>query len=673
MNIFKPGSSIQTRLIVLVIVALTLLAVILQFIWTVQQRDALVQASRERSLTISSSVSNTIEAVRPLINSLEDITELDDHLAGLVSQNDHVDFIAVVWMDGEVVFHSSGEYKGEQLAALADLPVDETLRQTVPGFGSVYLTTRQVDSADLTGQDRFQIIVGLPVAPVDSNLQEGFITSVLITAVVVVLVSAALIWVLQYTLVRPLGDLTAVTSAIRDGELSLRAEVTREDEIGQLAHSFNAMTEQLAGLIDNLEERVTARTRDIHTAGEVSRQITTMLDIDRLLQEVVTLACDRFDLYASFIFLLDSDQHTMVNAAGATRQDGSLTSTSLGDIPLDAKPSIIASAARSQEVMSVNDVIASDIYMAKAELQHTRAELAVPMMLGSTMLGVFDLQSDHPDHFGPDEISVLTTLAEQVAIAVRNAQLFAEAQEAKQAAEEANEIKSQFLANMSHELRTPLNAILNFTEFVADGVLGPVNQEQVDTLHKAIDSGEHLLSLINDILDLTKIEVGMMDLFLEEIDLNRVITSVLSTAKGLVKDKPQIEIVDNVQDDLPLLVADRRRIRQILLNLISNAVKFTDEGQITISAVRENSEVHLAVKDTGTGIAPEDQSMIFENFRQSREGMQTAGTGLGLPISKHLVEAHDGRMWLESEPGVGSVFHVVLPINQSEMMETAAD
>jgi signal transduction histidine kinase len=235
---------------------------------------------------------------------------------------------------------------------------------------------------------------------------------------------------------------------------------------------------------------------------------------------------------------------------------------------------------------------------------------------------------------------------------------------ARQEAETANRVKSQFLANMSHELRTPLNGILNFTSFVAEGYMGPVNDEQVEALNSVISSGKHLLNLINDVLDIAKIEVGRMDLFIERVDLGAEFKTILSIGWGLVQDKP-VQLTSDVQEDLPAITGDSRRLHQVFLNLLSNAVKFTPEGHIRLSAHRKGDEILISVSDTGVGIAPEDQELVFESFRQAEHGLRlsSAGTGLGLSISKHIIEAHGGRLWLESELGKGSIFHVALPID----------
>lgn len=239
-----------------------------------------------------------------------------------------------------------------------------------------------------------------------------------------------------------------------------------------------------------------------------------------------------------------------------------------------------------------------------------------------------------------------------------------EIEAARHAAEEANATKSRFLANMSHELRTPLNAILNFNAFVADGVLGPVNDEQTEVLNHSISSGKHLLSLINDVLDITKIEAGMMQLFIQEIDFNEALAATVSVAKGLVREK-NITLIADIEENLPTSFGDKRRMRQIFLNLISNAVKFTPEGSVTIEAKAQNGGIDIRVCDTGIGIAPEDHGLVFELFRQvnKHEMVETlAGTGLGMPISKYFVESHGGRISFESAPGRGTTFHVFLPV-----------
>jgi signal transduction histidine kinase len=281
---------------------------------------------------------------------------------------------------------------------------------------------------------------------------------------------------------------------------------------------------------------------------------------------------------------------------------------------------------------------------------------------------VLDLQSEQVGRFSADDIGVMTTLAEQIAIAVNNARLYAEQVQVAERLREIDNMKSSFLASMSHELRTPLNAILNFTKFVSSGMLGPVNDKQIDALTKTVDSGRHLLSLINDMLDITKIESKMLNLFVEpDVNLREELDTVLAAAETLLVGKP-VTLIRDIEPDLPTLVGDRRRIRQIMLNLVSNACKFTESGRVTVGAHVQDQMVLLYVKDTGPGIAPDDHELIFEAFRQTREGLgQGGGTGLGLAIAKRLAEAHGGRLWLESTPGQGATFYVTLPIQAESL------
>ena len=239
--------------------------------------------------------------------------------------------------------------------------------------------------------------------------------------------------------------------------------------------------------------------------------------------------------------------------------------------------------------------------------------------------------------------------------------------EAWHVAEEADRVKTQFLASMSHELRTPLSGVLSLTEMVMLEMFGPLNEKQTSYLQKAIASGEHLLDLINDILDINKIQAGKLDLFIEEdVSLNDELAQVTTSAQALLMNKP-VRLVTDIDTSLPRLDCDRRRMRQVMLNLVSNACKFTEQGTVTVSAKYLDSRncLQLMVSDTGPGIDAADMDVIFEPFTQTETGKAHAsGTGLGLPISRHLVEMHKGRIWVESEPGDGAAFFVEIPVHR---------
>jgi|GEM_PF-5755174 len=246
------------------------------------------------------------------------------------------------------------------------------------------------------------------------------------------------------------------------------------------------------------------------------------------------------------------------------------------------------------------------------------------------------------------------------------------AEAARQEAERSNQVKSAFLASMSHELRTPLNSVINFSKFLERKVMGPINERQEDMLKQIIASGEHLLSLINDVLDMSKIESGAMKLFIEEnVDISEIIGLAVQNTSSLLVDK-SVEISTDIQNDLPLISADRKRILQIILNIVSNACKFTTEGHIKIKAHQQDEHIYITIIDTGPGISETDQDKIFDSFKQAESGLTYGeGTGLGMPISKNLAEAHGGKLWFESTIGSGTTFFLTLPFKAKVTSDTS--
>jgi signal transduction histidine kinase len=290
--------------------------------------------------------------------------------------------------------------------------------------------------------------------------------------------------------------------------------------------------------------------------------------------------------------------------------------------------------------------------------------IAAPMVQGDAVIGV--LVTAHRDQapFSEKQVALIRTFADQAVIAIQNARLFREIQEKSSQLEIANRHKSEFLANMSHELRTPLNAIIGFSEVLGEKYFGELTPKQLEYANDIHSSGKHLLSLINDILDLSKIEAGRMELEVVSFDL----PGALSNAITLIRERAQrhsIALGLEVDGSLGEYQGDERKFKQIMLNLLSNAVKFTpDGGKVDVSAKRANGAIEVAVRDTGIGIAPEDQAVVFEEFRQvGRDRMRTAeGTGLGLALTRRFVELHGGAIRLDSTPGQGSTFSFTLPL-----------
>ena len=293
-----------------------------------------------------------------------------------------------------------------------------------------------------------------------------------------------------------------------------------------------------------------------------------------------------------------------------------------------------------------------------------RAVLAVPLVREGRILGGLAVTRKNPGRFAPEVVDLLKTLAAQSAIAIQNARLFRELEDKSRELEAASRHKSEFLANMSHELRTPLNAIIGFSEVLGERMFGELNDKQAEYIQDIQSSGRHLLALINDILDLSKVEAGRMELELSRFDL----PAAIGGAVILVRERATrhgLAIDVSVDETLGAFVGDERKIRQVLLNLLSNAVKFTPEGgRVAVRAVPADGAVEVSVSDTGIGIAPEDQEAIFQEFRQvgTDYARKREGTGLGLALARRFVDLHGGRLWVKSVVDQGSTFTFTLPV-----------
>ncbi|MCS6908823.1 MAG: GAF domain-containing protein, partial [Anaerolineales bacterium] len=425
-----------------------------------------------------------------------------------------------------------------------------------------------------------------------------------------------------------------------------------------------------------LLETLRRRAEELQIASEIARDVSGTLALDLLLKNVVNLVRDRFGFYHSSVFLLDEEgQYAVVReSTGLAGEEMKRRGHKLAV----GSRSIIGYVTQHGEPLIVNDVSQSDIHRFNPLLPETKSELGIPLKIGDKVIGALDVQSTQVNAFSPDNVSILQLLADQIAIAISNAQAYELSQKAVEEMRKADQLKSQFLANMSHELRTPLNSIIGFSRVILKGIDGPITDLQRQDLNAIYHSGQHLLSLINDILDLSKIEAGKMELFFEdEVNLVEVIQGVLPTVRGLIKDKP-IELVVELPPELPPVRADPTKIRQVLLNLFSNAAKFTEKGFIKVEAqveqVNSHKEVLIKVTDTGIGIALEDQGKLFEPFSQVDPSptRKTGGTGLGLSISRYLVEMHGGRIGVQSELGKGSMFYFTIPVPSRELPEADA-
>jgi PAS domain S-box-containing protein len=410
------------------------------------------------------------------------------------------------------------------------------------------------------------------------------------------------------------------------------------------------------------EQEIRRRAIELQTVAEVSVQATQALDVNELLAAVANLTRERFNLYHAHIYLYDEESNRLVLAAGAG-EVGRIMAEQGRSIGINAATSLVARAAREREGIIVNNVLDSPDFLPNPLLPETRAEMAVPMVAGNELIGVLDVQSERIDRFDDEDVRVKSTLASQIAVAIQNARLYTEQVEAAEQLREVDRLKSEFLASMSHELRTPLNSIIGYAEVILDGIDGPINEDMEEDVSAIHSSGKLLLNLINDILDLAKIESGQLDLDFTPMSVQDFVKEMVDASSILVKNK-NLTLNVEIDPNLPLVQADRIRVQQIMNNLISNAVKFTDEGGIKVRAEQQDGMVMFSVTDSGMGIPKAKQDLIFERFRQADQSStrRAGGTGLGLAITRQLVEMHGGTIWVESEEGVGSTFAFTLPV-----------
>jgi signal transduction histidine kinase/HAMP domain-containing protein len=498
------------------------------------------------------------------------------------------------------------------------------------------------------------------------------VAAVIAAALAVALVTAVIAAFIVRHITSPVVRLTESALRIAGGDLSQRVEITSRDEIGILAHVFNHMATELQVLYANLEEKVAERTRALQQANyqiqwraiqmqaslEVGQAITSVLDPDELLEEVVRVVRDRFVYSYVAVYTIDDaedaeDEHLHLRASGG--QSAALYDQTSPGVPGAAREAFMKGRAAVESHPAPVTVGPPTMY--------THSEVALPMRLGERTVGVLYVQSTDQEGFNQDDVSVLQNVANQITIALENARAYAVEREAAEQLRELDRSKRRFLANMSHELRTPLTNIIGFSRLMMKEINGPLSDRQRHDLEIIYDNGQHLLGLINDLLDISHIEAGLMELELREVDLAGLIRSVMATAGALVRDK-EIMLREEIAPDLPAVQVDAKRIRQVLLRLLANAAKFTNEGTITVRARSADGPVVVSVTDTGVGIPPGDRERIFERFEQGslRNERRPNGAGLGLALSKEFVEMHGGQIWVESEMGKGSTFAFSLPL-----------
>jgi signal transduction histidine kinase len=421
-------------------------------------------------------------------------------------------------------------------------------------------------------------------------------------------------------------------------------------------------------LFQELEARTAQLTRsvaELRALGEVGQAVASTLDLDTVLNTIVSQAAQLAGTDGASVYEYDETTRAFQLRA-AHNLEPELIET-LRAMPVRMGEGLSGRAAEQREPVQVSDMLPEAAYQGHMRdlllRMGYRALLAVPLLREDQVIGALVVNRRTPGEFAPEVVELLKTFGTQSALAIQNARLFREVAEKGRQLAVASQHKSQFLANMSHELRTPLNAVLGYTELILDETFGEVPEPIRDSLERARNSGQHLLGLINDVLDLSKIEAGQLTLSLADYAMEEVTQAVVTNVESLATEK-KLALHVSVPPDLPPGKGDSRRIAQVLLNLVGNAIKFTEVGEVRVGVTVSDGHFLVSVADTGAGISETDQTRIFEEFQQadSSSTRKKGGTGLGLAIAKRIVEMHGGRIWVESALGRGSTFRFTLPM-----------
>jgi GAF domain-containing protein len=428
-------------------------------------------------------------------------------------------------------------------------------------------------------------------------------------------------------------------------------------------------------LLDELRHRTDELGRsvgELRALGEVSQAVNSTLDLETVLATIVAKAVELSGTEAGAIY--GYDEHTREFRLRAThgmdqglievltQRHINLVDPTIAAIFAHREPTQVADL-REEAVSELNGIILLAGY---------RARMVAPLLRGEDIVGMLVVRRRTPGAFAKNIVDIIKTFAAQSALAIQNARLFHEIEDKSRQLAEASQHKSQFLANMSHELRTPLNAILGYTELMADGAYGEPSEKMLGILQRLEANGRHLLGLINDVLDLSKIEAGQLVLELSDYCMQDIVQTVRSTLESLAADK-KLGFKVEVASQLPSGRGDGRRLTQVLINLVGNAIKFTDVGEVAIKAEANNGSFRVSVLDTGPGVSAADQARLFQEFQQADNAItkKKGGSGLGLAISKRIIEMHGGRIWVESQPGLGSTFAFTLPVVVEQQVEPA--
>ena len=412
--------------------------------------------------------------------------------------------------------------------------------------------------------------------------------------------------------------------------------------------------------IQRLRKETAQRATELAILNSVQEALASRLDMQAIYDLVGDKIRDLFSAESVWIAIFDLDTRTRQFKYGFEKGrrlyiPEALPFNKLTEHLITTKKTLVINQAAGASIAEFEMVVFSETF---------KSAVFVPLIAGGEAKGFITLQNmEQENAFSESDINLLSTLGSAMSMTLENARLYEEQLLVTEELKRVDRMKTQFLSSMSHELRTPLNAIINFVELIVKGLIGPVNQEQAELLGQTLDSSKHLLQLINDVLDISKIQAGRLTLFVEDqVSLYEEVEAVLNIVGVLAQEKG-LQLIRDIDPHLPTISCDRRRLRQVLLNLLGNAIKFTEAGTITMGLKNHGREVQFAVIDTGPGIPASEQKLIFEPFVQAEDDVkEIRGTGLGLPISYSLVQAHGGELWVESQSGEGAAFFFTLPV-----------
>jgi len=512
-----------------------------------------------------------------------------------------------------------------------------------------------------------------------------------LTLVVIAGISVTSVFITRRYISRPLLELQNSATAIAQGDLEAFIDTSSSDEIGSLAKDLDVMRDSIKQLFGELsdskdeleeysrtlEQKVEVRTQELARSveelkalGEVSQAVSSTLDLQKVLATIVAHAAELSGTESGAIYEFDEASEEF--QLRATHRMSEELIQAIQEAGVKLGETALGRAGVNREAVQIPDILEEPTYPTSETMQQEgfRALLAVPLLRENRLIGGLVVRRRAPGQFQKETVDLLQTFATQSALAIQNARLFREIEAKGRELEIASKHKSDFLANMSHELRTPLNAILGYTELILDKIYGDVPENIQEVLERVEKNGRHLLGLINDVLDLSKIEAGQLVLSLDDYSMKEVVHTIFTSVESLAAEK-NLELQVSVAPEVAQGKGDHQRISQVFLNLVGNAIKFTEAGEVRVEATASDDTFVISVSDTGPGLSEADQQMIFEEFHQV-DGSSTrkkGGTGLGLSIAKRIVEMHGGRIWVESTEGKGSTFWFTLPVRVERQKE----